>query len=335
VVDAVNNEHTKLSVFWQKRIVFITGGAGFLGSWLTMALVDAGAHVIGLTYDNDPNSTLNRSGYLHRIIRVHGDVRDEHLMARIMSQYQPQTVFHLAAQSQVGMALRDPWHTFETNVRGTWNILDAARRQANPPQVIVASSDKAYGVQTELPYVEETPLQGRYPYDTSKSCADLIAACYARTFNLPIAVTRCGNIYGGGDLNWDRIVPGTIRAALQGERPILRSDGTMTRDYIYVQDIVRAYTALGEHLDDPTVQGEAFNFGLDDPKTVLEIMQATLDAAGRPDLKPIIFGEARHEIQDQYLSAGKARRLLGWIPRYTLDEGLHETASWYREFFAG
>ena len=334
MVETVNNERTELDAFWPDRTVLITGGTGFLGSWLTMALVDAGARVIGLTYDDDPNSMLDRSGYLHQIIRVSGDVRDEHLVARIMSQYQPQTVFHLAAQSQVGMALRDPWNTFETNVRGTWNILEAARQQVIPPHVIVASSDKAYGVQTELPYVEETPLQGRYPYDTSKSCADLVAICYARTFTLPVSVTRCGNIYGGGDLNWDRIVPGTIRAALRGERPVLRSDGTMTRDYVYVQDVVRAYAVLGEHMNDSAVQGEAFNFGLDDPKTVLEIMHAALDATCRSDLKPIILGEAKHEIQDQYLSATKARRLLGWTPRYTLDEGLRETAAWYREFFA-
>jgi len=335
VVETVERNQTELSTFWDNRSVLVTGCTGFLGSWLTIALVDAGAAVIGLTYDEDPNSTLVRSGYLHRIIRVSGDVRDEHLMTRVMNQYQPQTVFHLAAQSQVGMALRDPWNTFETNVRGTWNTLEAARRQASPPHVIVASSDKAYGVQTRLPYVEDTPLQGRFPYDTSKSCADLVAACYARTFGTPVAITRCGNIYGGGDLNWNRIVPGTIRGALRGERPVLRSDGTMTRDYVYVQDIVNAYLTLGEHMDDPAVQGEAFNFGRDDPKTVLEIMQAALDAAGRPDLKPIILGEAKHEIQDQYLDATKAKEMLGWTSRYTLEAGLRETAAWYREFFAG
>jgi CDP-glucose 4,6-dehydratase len=297
-----------------------------------MALVDAGASVVGLIYDEDPNSMLVRSGYLDRIIRVNGDVTDERLVTRMTSQYQPRTVFHLAAQSQVGMALRDPWTTFETNVRGTWNILEAARLQADHPHVIVASSDKAYGMQKELPYVEKSPLQGRFPYDTSKSCADLIAISYGQTFKLPVSVTRSGNIYGGGDLNWDRIVPGTIRGALRGERPVLRSDGTMTRDYVYVQDIVAAYLALGEHMEDPAIQGEAFNFGRDDPKTVLEIMQAALDAAGRPDLKPIILNEAKHEIQDQYLDATKAKRMLGWVARYTLEAGLRETADWYCEF---
>jgi CDP-glucose 4,6-dehydratase len=319
--------------FWSGRRVFITGCTGIVGSWLTIALVDAGAQVVGLIYDENPRSHLLRSGYDRHIVRTYGDIVNHRLIKRIVDQYQPQTIFHLAAQSLVTVAERDPLITLETNVRGTWNILEAARRQANLPHVVVASTDKAYGDQEILPYREDAPLQARYPYDVSKSSADIIASSYAHTYGLPVGITRCGNIYGGGDLYWDRIVPSTIRWALRGERPILRSDGTMTRDYIYVKDVVSAYRCLAEHLDASEIQGEAFNFGLDDPKTVLEIVEATLQASGRPDLEPIVLGTAKHEIQDQYLDASKAKSMLDWAPQYTLDEGLRETVAWERAYY--
>jgi len=320
--------------FWQDRNVFVTGCTGILGSWLTMGLVERGAHVVGLIYDEDPRSWLWRSGYGAHITRVHGTVADYALMERVFNEHEIDTCFHLAAQALVTVANHAPLSTFETNVKGTWCLLEAARRSPRLRRLIVASSDKAYGNQETLPYTENTPLRGRYPYDVSKSCADLIALAYAHTYNLPVGVTRCGNIYGGGDLHWDRVVPGTVRSVLRGERPIVRSDGTFTRDYLYVQDIVAAYILLAEQLDRPEVRGQAFNFGLDDPKTVLEVVQAILDVAGCPDLEPMILGEAAHEIQHQYLDSSKARRLLGWEPKWILGEGLRETLAWYRDFFA-
>jgi CDP-glucose 4,6-dehydratase len=321
--------------FWGNRRVFITGCTGIVGSWLTLALVDAGAQVVGLIYDESPRSHLLRTGYDRRIVRTYGSVADYGTIRRIVNQYQPQTIFHLAAQSLVTAAERDPLITLETNVRGTWNLLEAARLQSSYPHVIVASTDKAYGDQEALPYKEDTPLLARYPYDVSKSCADMIAASYHHTYGLPVGMTRCGNIYGGGDLYWDRIIPSTIRWALRGERPILRSDGTMTRDYMYVQDVVSGYLRLAERLDDPAVQGQAFNFGLDDPKSVLEIVEATLQAAGRPDLEPVVLGTAKHEIQDQYLDASKAAQMLDWGPQYTLQEGLRETVAWEQAYYLG
>lgn len=319
--------------FWDNRRVLVTGCTGILGSWLTLALVDAGAQVVGLIFEESPRSHLLRSGYDRRIVRTHGTVADYGTVQRIFNQYQPQTIFHLAAQSLVTAAERDPLITLETNIQGTWNILEAARRQASYPHVVVASTDKAYGDQETLPYKEDAPLRARYPYDVSKSCADMIAASYYHTYGLPVGITRCGNIYGGGDLYWDRIVPSTIRWALRGERPILRSDGTMTRDYLYVQDVVSGYRCLAERLGDPAVQGQAFNFGLDDPKSVIEIVEATLQAAGRPDLEPVVLGTAECEIQDQYLDASKAKQMLDWMPRYTLQEGLRETVAWERAYY--
>jgi len=274
--------------FWQDRDVFVTGCTGILGSWLTMDLVERGAHVVGLIYDEEPRSWLWRSGYGARITRVHGSVTDYELMERVLNEYEIDTCFHLAAQSLVTVGNRAPLSTFETNIKGTWCLLEAARRSPKLQRVVVASSDKAYGEQEMLPYTEEAPLRGRHPYDVSKSCADLIALTYANTYGLPVGITRCGNIYGGGDLHWNRVVPGTIRSVLHGERPIVRSDGT----------------------------------------------QAILDAAGRSDLEPVVLGEAVHEIQHQYLDSSKARRLLGWEPRWSLDEGLRETLAWYRDFFA-
>jgi len=319
---------------WQDRNVFVTGCTGILGSWLTMALVNLGANVVGLIYDQDPRSQLVRSGYDRRIVRVHGSVTDYALMERVFNEYEVDTCFHLAAQALVTVANRAPLSTFEANIKGTWTVLEAARRCPTLTRLVVASSDKAYGEHEDLPYNEDAPLQGRHPYDVSKSCADLIALAYAETYCLPLGITRCGNIYGGGDLHWDRVVPGTIRSVLRDERPIVRSDGTPTRDYPYVKDIVSAYVLLAEHLDDPVIQGQAFNFGLNDPKTVLEVVQAILEVTGRPDLKPIILNEPLHEIRHQYLNSEKARRLLGWEPQWTLEAGLRETLNWYRGFFA-
>jgi CDP-glucose 4,6-dehydratase len=321
---------TSESGFWRDKRVFVTGCTGVLGSWLTLALVDRGAQVVGLLYDEDSRSELARSGYLGRITVARGSVTDLALMERILHSFEVEVVFHLAAQALVTIAYRDPLSTLETNVRGAWNVLEAVRRSGKVAAVVIASSDKAYGDQESLPYKEESPLVGRHPYDVSKSCADLIALSYAQTYRLPIGITRCGNIFGGGDLHWDRIVPGTIRSALRGEQPIIRSDGFFKRDYIYVKDIVSGYLLLAEKMNDPSIRGQAYNFGHDRPLTVLEIVREILNACGRADLEPLILNEAKHEIRDQYLDSSKARARLGWKPAYSLPDALAETVEWYR-----
>jgi len=318
--------------FWLDRPVLVTGCTGFLGSWLTIALAEAGASVVGLVRDEVPFSHLHRSGYQERITVVRGDVTDYALIERTLNEYEIDAVFHLAAQTIVPIANRAPLSTFETNVKGTWTVLEAARRSPKVTRVAVASSDKAYGAHEGLPYTEGAPLLGCHPYDVSKACADLIARAYAATYDLPVAVTRCANLYGGGDLNWSRIVPGTVRSVIRGEPPIVRSDGTPLRDYLYVHDAVHAYLMLAEHLDDPEVRGEAFNFGTDAPKSVLEMVETIIAVSDHPELKPVVLGEAANEIQDQYLDSTKARQVLGWEPAYSLEEGLKETVAWYREF---
>ena len=318
--------------FWLDRPVFVTGCAGFLGSWLAIALVEAGASVVGLVRDQVPFSHLRRSGYQDRIAVVHGDVTDYELIERALNEYEIDTVFHLAAQTIVTIANRAPLSTFETNIKGTWTVLEAARRSPAITRVLVASSDKAYGMHEKLPYTEDAPLRGCYPYDVSKACADLVARTYVATFDLPVAVTRCANLYGGGDLNWSRIFPGTIRSVIRGERPIVRSDGTMLRDYLYVRDAVNAYLTLAEHLDESGVRGEAFNFGMDDPKSVLEIVQTIISVSDHPGLHPVVLADAPNEIPAQYLDSSKARSALGWTSHYSLEKGLRETIDWYREF---
>jgi CDP-glucose 4,6-dehydratase len=319
--------------FWQDRPVLVTGCAGLLGSWLTRALIARGAFVVGLIRDWIPESELFRSGALARLNVVRGDLRDQETLERILGEYEINTVFHLAAQTIVGIANRNPVSTFESNIRGTWSLLEAARRSPLVRQTVVASSDKAYGTHERLPYSEDAALQGRHPYDVSKSCADLIAQSYAATFGLPVCVTRCGNLYGGGDLNWNRLVPGTIRSALRGERPVIRSDGSYIRDYFYVEDGALCYLTLAEQMAArPELHGQAFNFSNEIQVTVLDLARSILRLAGADDLELDVRAEAQHEIPHQYLDATKAREMLGWRPHFSLEEGLTRTIQWYRDF---
>lgn len=318
--------------FWQDRRVFVTGCTGLLGSHLTEELVAAGAEVVGLVRDRVPRSRLfSEKGLLDRIDLVHGAIEDYDLLERAVNEFECETVFHLAAQTIVGTANRSPRATFEANVRGTWNLLEACRQVSTVKRVVVASSDKAYGDQEHLPYDEATPLQGQHPYDVSKSCTDLIALSYHKSFKVPVCVTRCGNLYGGGDLNWNRLIPGTIKSIVRGERPIIRSDGSYIRDYFYVKDGARAYMHLAERMNDPTVHGHAFNFSNEIQVTVLELTKRMLNLCGREDLQPKVLNEAKNEIKHQYLSATKAKKVLGWTPHWDLDAGLRETIAWYRE----
>lgn len=323
-----------LSSFWRDRPTFVTGATGLLGSWLVPQLLESGADVVCLVRDWVPQSHLARAHVLERTKVIRGDVCDRALMERALGEYEIDTVFHLAAQTIVGIANRNPISTLETNIQGTWTMLEAVRRSPSVKQFVLASSDKAYGDHDDLPYDESTPLQGRHPYDVSKSCGDLIAQAYAATYNLPVAITRCGNFYGGGDLNWNRIVPGTIRSALRGSRPVIRSDGQFVRDYFYVEDGVAAYLLLAERLAArPELRGQAFNFSNETQITVLEMVNRILWVMNS-DLQPEILDEATGEIRHQYLNAAKAHRLLGWEPLFTLDQGLRLTADWYRRFFA-
>jgi len=318
--------------FWQDRPTFVTGGTGLVGSWLIQRLVEAGADVVCLVRDWVPQSELVRTGHIEKVKVVRGDIRDRELIERTLGEYEADTVIHLAAQTIVSIANRNPVSTFETNIAGTWNVLEACRRSPKVRQIVVASSDKAYGDQESLPYDERTPLQGQHPYDASKSAADLLATTYAVTYGLPVAITRCGNFYGGGDLNWNRIIPGTIRSVIRGQRPIIRSDGNYIRDYFYVEDGAAAYMLLAEQLAlRPELRGEAFNFSNEIQVTVIQIVQKILDLMGA-SLEPRILNEASNEIRHQYLSAQKACKVLNWHPLFTLDLALEKTITWYQDF---
>lgn len=322
-----------VSAAWRDRTVFVTGATGLVGSWLVRALVDAGARVVTLVLDHDPQSELLRSGTIARTTVVNGRLEELSDLERAIAGNDVDTVFHLGAQTLVGTALRDPLGTMEANVRGTWNLLEACRRQAGTvKRVVVASSDKAYGDVDVLPYTEDTPLHGRHPYDVSKSCTDLLAQTWHHTYGTPVVIARCGNIYGGGDLNWSRLVPGTIRSLHRGERPIVRSDGKFLRDYVYVQDAVAAYLTMAEALDRPGVAGAGFNFGPGRPHPVMDVIAAIARKMEREELTPIVRNEARAEIRDQYLDSTRATELLGWKPRWDLDAGLGPTIAWYRNF---
>ena len=319
--------------FWLDRPVLVTGGTGLLGSWLVDRLAGVGADITCLVRDWVPQSELVKSGLFSQVKVVRGDIRDIQVLDRILSEYEIDTVFHLAAQTIVTIANRNPLLTLESNIAGTWNLLEACRRNTKVKQIVAASSDKAYGDQKDLPYSENTPLQGQHPYDVSKSCADLISHMYAKSFELPVCVTRCGNFYGGGDLNWNRIIPGTIRSVLRGQAPIIRSDGKFIRDYFYVEDGANAYMVLAQQMaDKPELKGEAFNFSNELQVSVLELVEKILKLM-KSDLQPVVLNEVSNEIRHQYLSAAKARKKLNWKPLFTLDEGLHKTIEWYQEFF--
>ena len=321
-----------MSDFWQDRPTLVTGATGFLGGALVKRLLDLSADVVCIVRDWVPQSELVRSGAIEQVRIVRGDLCDAALLERVMGEYETAVVFHLAAQTIVGIANRNPVSTFESNIRGTWLLLEACRRSPCVKQIVVASSDKAYGQHDGLPYDEDTPLRGRHPYDVSKSCADLIAQAYASTYSLPLVIARCGNLYGGGDLNWNRIVPGTVRSVNRGRRPVIRSDGAFVRDYLYVDDAAEAYLLLARKLaSEPALAGHAFNFSNEDQVTVLELVRRIISLSGS-DLEPEILDEAANEIPRQYLSAAKARQRLGWAPRYALDDGLRATIDWYKRF---
>ena len=319
--------------FWLDRPTLVTGATGLVGAWLVKRLVEAKADVVCLVRDWVPQSELVRANMLEKVKVVRGDVRDQALLERALTEHEIDTVIHLAAQTIVPVAGRNPMSTFETNIAGTWSLLEACRRNPSVKQIVLASSDKAYGEQTKLPYDETTPLQGVHPYDVSKSCADLIGHSYAKVYGSPVVITRCGNFYGGGDLNWSRIVPGTIRSVLRGNPPVIRSDGQFIRDYFYVEDGAIAYMTLAEKLaENRSLAGEAFNFSNEYEITVLDLVRQMLTLM-KSKLEPEVRNEAAHEIRRQVLSAGKARRLLDWKPAFDLSQGLSRTVEWYRNYF--
>lgn len=313
--------------------MFVTGGAGLVGNALVDELVGLGASVIVLIRDDVPSPLQEWNPSMAKVTKVHGMLEDQALMERILGEYDIKTVFHLAAQAIVGVANRNPISTFESNIQGTWSLLEACRRSPLVTEVVVASSDKAYGEQPTLPYTEDMPLLARNPYDVSKACTDMLAQSYAHTYGMNVAISRCGNFFGEGDFNWSRIVPGTIRSIVRDEAPVIRSDGTLIRDYFYVRDGAHAYVTLAEHLaaNPEKLRGEAFNFSTDREVSVIDLTNMILKLMGSK-LKPQIQNNAPNEILKQNLSSAKARKQLGWEPRYTLEDGLKRTIAWYEDF---
>ena len=328
-------EGVDVTGYWTDKRVLVTGATGMVGAWATRRLVDEGAHVVVLVRDADPQSELLRSGTLESTTVVNGRLEDYDTVERSVNEHDVDTVLHLGAQTIVGTAFRSPMQTLQANVAGTWNVLETARVHSGlVRRVVVASSDKAYGAVAQLPYTEDMPLRGTAPYEVSKSCTDLVSASYAVTYGTPVAIARCGNIYGGGDLNWSRIVPGTIRSLLRGDQPVLRSDGTFLRDYLYVEDVVDAYLIAARALDGAIAPGEAYNFSDEKPLSVMDIYRAVCLAVVGEAVEPIVLGQAKDEIKDQYLDAAKARDTLGWGAGWTLEQGMDATVAWYRALLA-
>lgn len=320
--------------FWKSKNVFVTGSTGFLGFWLTKSLMEKGANVVSFVRDWTPGAPFFVNGLADKVTTVRGSLENIENIERSINEYEIDTVFHLAAQAIVSIANRNPLSTFETNIKGTWNLLEACRRTGSIQRVVVASSDKAYGDHSRLPYDETFSLRGAHPYDVSKSCADLISLTYYNTYGLPVSITRCGNLFGPGDLNFTRIVPGTFKSVLEGTIPVIRSDGSPKRDYVFVGDIVSAYLTLAEQMDRPEICGQAFNFGVGEPLSVLELINIMLEVAGCPDVKPTILNEAKGEISHQYLDSERAARELGWKAGNSLKNRLKETFDWYQSYLA-
>jgi len=321
--------------YWRNKKVFITGCNGFLGSWLTKTLVDYGARVTGLIRDEVPDSLLVSKGYINKINQIRGTMEDYELIERALNEDSIDTCFHLAAQAIVEVANRNPLSTFRSNIMGGWNVLEACRRCHSVKRVVIASSDKAYGIHKKLPYKEDFKLQGTHPYDASKSCLDILSLMYFHTYGVPVGISRCANIYGPGDLNFSRIIPDTMRSLILDRRPIIRSDGKFVRDYIFVEDVVDSYLALARNLDRKEVRGQAYNFGNQKPINVLDLVRKIIVISGKEKLKPKILAKAKYEIKKQYLDTKKARTMLKWRPSYNLDKGLEHTYAWYEEYLEG
>jgi CDP-glucose 4,6-dehydratase len=320
--------------FWKNKKVLLTGYEGFLGSWLTRLLLEQGAKIVGLDILTHRKKTLLSSQELKRIKIIKGSVESFSLLGEILKKYETEFVFHLAAKALVGECQKNPKKAFGVNIGGTWNILEACRKNRKVKGIIVASSDKAYGRHKNLPYKEDCGLKGSHPYDVSKSCADLIAYTYYHTYQLPVCITRCGNLYGPGDFNFSRIVPDAIRSALKNRTLLIRSDGKFVRDYVYVKDIALAYICLAEKMLKLGIKGEAFNFSAEKPLSVLGMVKAIYkEAAKTPDYK--ILNQAKYEIKEQFLSSVKARKILRWKPRYSLKRALKETIHWYQTMLGG
>jgi CDP-glucose 4,6-dehydratase len=319
--------------FWRDRRVFVTGATGLVGGWVVKKLIEMEADVVVLIRDFVPSSEFNKANLFSKVTVVSGDIRDRALLERTIAEYEISTVLHLAAQTIVSIANRSPISTFESNISGTWCLLEACRNNPTVTEIVVASSDKAYGDAKALPYKEDTPLLAVYPYDVSKACCDMIAHCYAQTWGLPVVVTRCGNFFGGGDLNWNRIVPGTIRSIFRNESPVIRSDGTLVRDYIYVEDAVSAYMTLAEALStNRGIIGQAFNFSNEIPLTAEEFVRKIIKTTGS-NIEPVILNQASCEIKEQMLDSTKSKELLGWSSNFDMDQALLKTISWYENHF--
>jgi len=316
-------------IFWKEKPVLITGITGFVGSSLAARLIELGAKVVGLVRDEVAESNFHRLGLEKAVTVVRGSLEDFFILERTINEYAIEIVYHLGAQAIVGAANRSPLSTFKSNIEGTWNIMEACRGKNHIQAIVAASSDKAYGTHKELPYREDFPLTPEYPYDVSKACADLIARSYFNTYGLPVVVTRFANIYGPGDINFSRIVPDTIRSVLQSKAPVIRSDGTSERDYLYIDDVTDLYLLLAERIEE--TKGEIFNAGHKKPVSVLTLVETILRLSGRTDLKPEVLGKGslHGEIDRQWLDGEKAKQLLGWEPRVGLEDGLRKTLAWH------